>query len=240
MTANDLVIKCSSLRWVCLDVRKGPLVFMIPEGGPTLLKAVCAVCLDLNVATAFRSNTCRTYIWEPVPPKAATGNVCCRPYIDKHMGGGRRLMQKLARCQLHFCGFSYSLSVEFVYVHADTLVGYLTGLDLSLLTWLWLMCGPSVNMSVLENTQHVWTTPMQTPTPVVRVCSLSISFLCVWRSSLPSFYYYTFAFKMKDKKGHRNVSILWKETLTSDHQADGEAHAPWPFRHFKDSPRLWF
>lgn len=145
MTANDLVIKCSSLRWVCLDVRKGPLVFMIPEGGPTLLKAVCAVCLDLNVATAFRSNTCRTYIWEPAPPKAATGNVCCRPYIDKHMGGGRRLMQKLARCQLHFCGFSYSLSLCGVCVRARWHTGWifnrtwLKSFDLTL-TYVWSFC----------------------------------------------------------------------------------------------------
>lgn len=62
MTANDLVIRCSSLSWVCLDLRKGLLVFMIPEGGPGLLKAFCAVCLDLNAAAAFRSHTCRTYI----------------------------------------------------------------------------------------------------------------------------------------------------------------------------------
>ena len=112
MTANDLVIKCSSLRWVCTDVRKGPLVFMIPEGGPTLLKAVCAVGLDLNVAAAFHINTCRTYIWEAARPKAAAGNVCWNGWYWQTYGRGRCLMQKLARCQVHFCGFPYSLSLS--------------------------------------------------------------------------------------------------------------------------------
>lgn len=92
------------------------------------------------------------------------------------------------------------------------------------------MCGPSVNISVLENTQHACTTPTPTPTPVVCVCSSSISFLCVWRSSLPSFYYYNFAFGSSAfgssmtllQKGHRNVSSLWTETST-DHQVNGKA-----------------
>lgn len=65
-------------------------MFMIPEGGPGLLKAVCAVCLDLNAAAAFRSHTCRTYSTSESQrsQKQPQGVFAETVDIDKHMGRG--------------------------------------------------------------------------------------------------------------------------------------------------------
>lgn len=134
MTPHDLVIKCSSLSWVYLHIRRGPLAFMISEGSLSLLKAVCAVWFDLNMAAAFCSNVGRTYTSESWQQKEAAGNVCRNSWYWQTYGQGRRLMKNLACCQVHFCGFPSSLSLSVVcvcmYVHANTQARYLTDFDL--------------------------------------------------------------------------------------------------------------
>ena len=123
---------------------------------------------------------------------------------------------------------SLSLSVECVYVHADTPVGYLTGLDLSPLTYVWSFC------------KHVSTgkhsTCMHDTHANTHACCLCVQLIheCVRRSSLTSIYYHTFVLKIKDSRGHRIFSICeQKPLLPTDHQVDGDP-APWSFRHFKD------
>lgn len=62
--------------------------------------------------------------------------------IDKHMGGEalNAKSSTLPGTFLWLSILSLSLSVECVYVHADTPVGYVTGLDLSPLTYVWSFC----------------------------------------------------------------------------------------------------
>lgn len=92
-----------------------------------------------------------------ITAKPTSGNICWNRLYWQTYGRERHLMQNIARCQVHFCGFPDSVcACVCVCMHVDTLVaGYFAGLAWSPFTYC--MCGPSVNMSVLERTQHACT-----------------------------------------------------------------------------------
>lgn len=70
----------------CLHTRKGPPAFMIPDGSLNLLKTVCAVWFDLNMAAAVipAAHTSETHHSQKQPQEMFAEMVD----IDKHMGGG--------------------------------------------------------------------------------------------------------------------------------------------------------
>lgn len=120
-------------------------MFVIPEGGLTLLKAVFTVCLDLNVAAAFRTNTCIWDISESHATKSSRRECVLKCLILTNIWVGEVPNAKASTLPGTFLWlFELSLpplpSAACVYMHANTLVVYLTGLDISPLTYVWSFC----------------------------------------------------------------------------------------------------